>query len=190
MPRNAITSDRPIVFTERANAIRQTRGSSALPLINILDLARSGPGEVPAACAARPFLARSSGLQRRRDADAARAKLPIRSGTLSSRRCRRGTSARACTATATCVEVVIEGEIDPERGWVMDFAEIDEHAAAAGPAARSPGPQRDRGPGEPDERAARGVVVAAGWPPGFRALRGGRFGDPDLALRLPRRVTR
>lgn len=27
-----------------------------------------------------------------------------------------------------CVEVVIEGEIDPERGWVMDFAEIDEHA--------------------------------------------------------------
>lgn len=28
-----------------------------------------------------------------------------------------------------CVEVVIEGDIDPERGWVMDFAEIDEHAA-------------------------------------------------------------
>ncbi len=27
------------------------------------------------------------------------------------------------------VEVVIEGEIDPERGWVMDFAEIDEHAS-------------------------------------------------------------
>src|SRR5687767_940218 len=26
------------------------------------------------------------------------------------------------------VEVVIEGEVDPERGWVMDFAEIDEHA--------------------------------------------------------------
>ncbi len=28
-----------------------------------------------------------------------------------------------------CVEVIIEGEIDPERGWVMDFAEIDEQAA-------------------------------------------------------------
>ena len=28
-----------------------------------------------------------------------------------------------------CVEVVIEGEVDVERGWVMDFAEIDEHAA-------------------------------------------------------------
>ena len=28
-----------------------------------------------------------------------------------------------------CVEVVIEGEVDPERGWVMDFAEIDEQAA-------------------------------------------------------------
>lgn len=28
-----------------------------------------------------------------------------------------------------CVEVVIEGEVDAERGWVMDFAEIDEHAA-------------------------------------------------------------
>ena len=27
------------------------------------------------------------------------------------------------------VEVVIEGDVDPERGWVMDFAEIDEHAA-------------------------------------------------------------
>lgn len=26
------------------------------------------------------------------------------------------------------IEVVIEGEIDAERGWVMDFAEIDEHA--------------------------------------------------------------
>lgn len=26
------------------------------------------------------------------------------------------------------VEVTIEGEIDAERGWVMDFAEIDEHA--------------------------------------------------------------
>ncbi|MBA3397889.1 MAG: 6-carboxytetrahydropterin synthase QueD [Deltaproteobacteria bacterium] len=25
------------------------------------------------------------------------------------------------------VEIVIEGEVDPERGWVMDFAEIDEH---------------------------------------------------------------
>lgn len=24
------------------------------------------------------------------------------------------------------IEVAIEGEIDPERGWVMDFAEIDE----------------------------------------------------------------
>jgi 6-pyruvoyltetrahydropterin/6-carboxytetrahydropterin synthase len=27
------------------------------------------------------------------------------------------------------IEIAIEGEIDPERGWVMDFAEIDEHAA-------------------------------------------------------------
>jgi len=26
------------------------------------------------------------------------------------------------------VEVVIEGEVDPELGWVMDFAELDEHA--------------------------------------------------------------
>ncbi len=25
------------------------------------------------------------------------------------------------------IEVVIEGEVDPERGWVMDFAEIDEY---------------------------------------------------------------
>jgi 6-pyruvoyltetrahydropterin/6-carboxytetrahydropterin synthase len=25
------------------------------------------------------------------------------------------------------IEIVIEGEIDPERGWVMDFAAIDEH---------------------------------------------------------------
>ncbi|MEJ7603728.1 MAG: 6-carboxytetrahydropterin synthase QueD [Kofleriaceae bacterium] len=25
------------------------------------------------------------------------------------------------------VEVVIEGEVDPELGWVMDFAAIDEH---------------------------------------------------------------
>ena len=28
-----------------------------------------------------------------------------------------------------CIEVVIEGEIDAVRGWVMDFAEIDEQAA-------------------------------------------------------------
>jgi 6-pyruvoyltetrahydropterin/6-carboxytetrahydropterin synthase len=27
------------------------------------------------------------------------------------------------------VEVAIEGEVDPERGWLMDFAEIDDHAA-------------------------------------------------------------
>ena len=27
------------------------------------------------------------------------------------------------------IEVAIEGEIDPERGWVVDFAAIDEHAA-------------------------------------------------------------
>ena len=27
-----------------------------------------------------------------------------------------------------CIEIVIEGDVDPERGWVMDFAEIDEHA--------------------------------------------------------------
>ena len=25
------------------------------------------------------------------------------------------------------VEIAIEGEVDPERGWLMDFAEIDEH---------------------------------------------------------------
>ena len=30
--------------------------------------------------------------------------------------------------TLEWVDVVIEGEVDPERGWVMDFAEIDEHA--------------------------------------------------------------
>jgi 6-pyruvoyltetrahydropterin/6-carboxytetrahydropterin synthase len=27
------------------------------------------------------------------------------------------------------VEVVIEGEIDPELGWVMDFSAIDEHVS-------------------------------------------------------------
>jgi 6-pyruvoyltetrahydropterin/6-carboxytetrahydropterin synthase len=27
------------------------------------------------------------------------------------------------------IEVAIEGEVDPERGWVVDFAAIDEHAA-------------------------------------------------------------
>ena len=27
------------------------------------------------------------------------------------------------------VEIAIEGEVDPERGWLMDFAEIDEHAS-------------------------------------------------------------
>jgi len=26
------------------------------------------------------------------------------------------------------VDLVIEGDIDPERGWLMDFAEIDEYA--------------------------------------------------------------
>jgi 6-pyruvoyltetrahydropterin/6-carboxytetrahydropterin synthase len=25
------------------------------------------------------------------------------------------------------IDITIEGEIDPERGWVMDFSEIDEH---------------------------------------------------------------
>ena len=25
------------------------------------------------------------------------------------------------------VEITIQGEVDPERGWIMDFAEIDEH---------------------------------------------------------------
>lgn len=25
------------------------------------------------------------------------------------------------------IDVIIDGEVDPERGWVMDFAEIDEH---------------------------------------------------------------
>jgi 6-pyruvoyltetrahydropterin/6-carboxytetrahydropterin synthase len=25
------------------------------------------------------------------------------------------------------IEIAIEGEIDPERGWLVDFAEIDEH---------------------------------------------------------------
>jgi 6-pyruvoyltetrahydropterin/6-carboxytetrahydropterin synthase len=26
------------------------------------------------------------------------------------------------------IEIVIEGEIDSDRGWVMDFADLDEHA--------------------------------------------------------------
>jgi 6-pyruvoyltetrahydropterin/6-carboxytetrahydropterin synthase len=25
------------------------------------------------------------------------------------------------------IQIAIEGEVDPERGWVMDFAAIDEH---------------------------------------------------------------
>ena len=27
------------------------------------------------------------------------------------------------------IEITIEGEVDPDRGWVMDFAAIDEHVA-------------------------------------------------------------
>jgi 6-pyruvoyltetrahydropterin/6-carboxytetrahydropterin synthase len=27
------------------------------------------------------------------------------------------------------IEIAIEGELDPERGWVMDFADIDERVA-------------------------------------------------------------
>jgi len=27
------------------------------------------------------------------------------------------------------IEVAIEGDVDPERGWLVDFAEIDEHVA-------------------------------------------------------------
>jgi 6-pyruvoyltetrahydropterin/6-carboxytetrahydropterin synthase len=27
------------------------------------------------------------------------------------------------------IEVAVEGEIDPELGWLIDFADIDEHAA-------------------------------------------------------------
>jgi 6-pyruvoyltetrahydropterin/6-carboxytetrahydropterin synthase len=27
------------------------------------------------------------------------------------------------------IEIAIEGELDAERGWVIDFAEIDEHVA-------------------------------------------------------------
>jgi 6-pyruvoyltetrahydropterin/6-carboxytetrahydropterin synthase len=27
------------------------------------------------------------------------------------------------------IEIAIEGEVDPEGGWVMDFAEIDEHVS-------------------------------------------------------------
>ncbi|HET7502891.1 MAG TPA: 6-carboxytetrahydropterin synthase QueD [Kofleriaceae bacterium] len=27
------------------------------------------------------------------------------------------------------IDIAIEGEIDPERGWVMDFADIDAHVA-------------------------------------------------------------
>lgn len=26
------------------------------------------------------------------------------------------------------IEIAIEGEVDPERGWLVDFSEIDEHA--------------------------------------------------------------
>ncbi len=28
------------------------------------------------------------------------------------------------------IEVAVEGEVDPELGWLIDFAAIDEHAAA------------------------------------------------------------
>jgi 6-pyruvoyltetrahydropterin/6-carboxytetrahydropterin synthase len=27
------------------------------------------------------------------------------------------------------IDISIEGDLDPERGWVLDFAEIDEHVA-------------------------------------------------------------
>ena len=27
-----------------------------------------------------------------------------------------------------CIEVSVEGDVDPERGWVIDFADIDERA--------------------------------------------------------------
>src|ERR1044071_979619 len=55
---------------------------------------------------------------------------------------------------------------------------------AAGPPARPPGAQRDRGPDQPDERAARALVLAEALGPAARAVRGGDLRDADLALYL------
>src|SRR3954469_19232781 len=116
-----MTSDRPIVPTARANAICQIRRSS--PARGFMD--RSAPPDRVGTSLA--FLARrialqtcamSMRLERSYRFEAAHFLPRVPPG----HKCARmhGHSYR--------IEITIEGELD-ERGWVMDFAEIDEHVA-------------------------------------------------------------
>src|SRR4051812_2257031 len=98
MPRKDITSDRPIVLTVRASAICQTRLSSE-------------PQRVLITAVMRTRLERSY----RFEAAHFLPKVPP------------GHKCARMHGHSYSIDVAIEGEIDPERGWVMDFADIDEH---------------------------------------------------------------
>ena len=63
------------------------------------------------------------------------------------------------------VTVRVEGPVDPERGWVVDFADLRTAMAPLLDVARSPLPQRGGRSRQPDQRGAGHVVVG---PPGSR----------------------
>src|SRR5512140_2167243 len=108
-----MTSERPIVLTARANAIFQTRGSS--PACTAVMV-----GSSPAFLACPGALqtsAMSMRLERSYRFEAAHFLPKVPPG----HKCAR------MHGHSYQIEVTIEGELDPERGWVMDFAEIDEH---------------------------------------------------------------
>src|ERR1041385_882715 len=125
MPRNDITSDRPIVLTARATAICQTRLSSPLRASFSTEIASSAPSDhrgslcFPSTPWRATLLAMPMRLERSYRFEAAHYLPRVPPG----HKCAR------MHGHSYQIEIAIEGEIDQERGWVIDFADIDEQAA-------------------------------------------------------------
>src|SRR5262245_16944856 len=111
----------PMVFTARATAIVHTRRSRAAHSCQREGAAAGGTADIVS-----PFLARSGRLE----SHAMRTRLERTYRFEAAHFLPRVPEGHKCARMhghSYVISIAVEGEIDPDRGWLMDFAEIDEH---------------------------------------------------------------
>ena len=82
------------------------------------------------------------------------------------------------------VTLHVQGEVDEQLGWFMDFADLDDRVRARLRAARPPLPQRDPRPREPDQREPRALDLGARRARAARPQQGRRARDLHVRLHL------
>ena len=84
------------------------------------------------------------------------------------------------------VALHVSGPIEPESGWLMDFADLKSPLQAAPSSPRPQLPERDRGSREPDEREHRSMDLGRTQADRSTVVSGRRPRDLHVWLHLPR----